>query len=140
MFAFSDQPLRCIAKSRYGMQFMSKASTEQKNLKKSPNPDEAYEYFGSEAEKLRATPKTQKSDEYKSYIVGGSMLVFMLYFFILREPNDLDDAMERDLYDHFGPEVSRLKKAYDYNIQHNLPTAEITNRLRQLGAPVPPTV
>lgn len=122
------------------MQFMSTASSEQKNLNKSPNPSEGYEYFGSEAEKIRASPKNEESDGYKAYIVSASLAVFMIYFCILREPNDLDDAMDRDLYDHFGPEASRLKKAYDYNIKHSLPTAEITNRLRQLGAPVPPTV
>lgn len=122
------------------MQFMSTASSEKKILNKSPKLSEGYEYFGSEAEKIRASPEKDESKEYKAYIVSVSMAVFMLYFCILREPNDLDDAMDRDLYDHFGPEASRLKKAYDYNTKHNLPTAEITNRLRQLGAPVPPTV
>lgn len=41
----------------------------------------------------------------------------------------------RDLYDHFEGEASRLKKAYDYNIQYDLPTNEIVDRLLQYHRP-----
>lgn len=67
-------------------------------------------------------------------------MVFLIYFTVLREENDTDDLLKRDLYDHFGEEASRLKKAYDYNIKNNLPTTEIVNRLRDIGAPVPPSM
>lgn len=114
------------------VQFMSTSSSGEKNL------NEPYKYFGSQAEKIRAFQEKTASDEYKSYIVSASLAVFMIYFCILREPNDVDEKLGLDLYDHWGPEVSRLKKAYDYNIKNNLPTGEITERMRALGAPVPP--
>lgn len=120
------------------MKFMSTASSGPKSENKSQNSDESYKYFGSQAEKIRAFPESSAADEYKSYIVTASCAIFMIYFFILRESNDLDEHLERDLFDHYGPEASRLKKAYEYNIKHNLPTGEIINRLRELGAPVPP--
>lgn len=120
---------------------MSTASPGQKSLNKSQNSNEAYKYFGSDAEKIRAFPETPTdADDNKQYIILVSLVVFMIYFFILRESNDIDEALGRDLFDHFGPEASRLKKAYDYNIKNNLPTEEITNRLREIGAPVPPGI
>lgn len=102
------------------------------------NLDEPLKYFGSPAEKIRATPAPPPRPEYSPYIVHVSLAAFLIYFCILREENDIDDLLKRDLFDHFGEEASRLKKAYDYNIKHNLPTQEIVNRLREIGAPVPP--
>lgn len=95
-------------------------------------------YFGTEVEKIRATPKPPPRPTYSPYIVNISLMAFLLYFCMLREENDTDELLKRDLFDHFGDEASRLKKAYDYNIKHNLPTSEILSRLREIGAPVPP--
>lgn len=108
--------------------------------KKVRDPDEPLQYFGTEVEKIRATPAPPPRPEYSPYIVHVSLMAFLIYFCMLREENDIDDLLKRDLFDHFGEEASRLKKAYDYNIKHNLPTTEIVNRLRELGAPVPPTM
>lgn len=107
----------------------------QKNTSESQN--EPLKYFGSNAEKIRATPVAPNA-EHTPLIVGVSMAVFMIYFCILRESNDIDELLGGDLYDHFGYEASRLKKTYDYNIKHQLPTQEIVDRLREIGAPVPP--
>lgn len=96
------------------------------------------EFFGTSAEKIRATPSAPVRPTYSPYIVQVSLIVFLIYFLCLREENDIDELLGRDLYDHFGEEASRLKKAYDYNIKNNLPTQEILNRLRDIGAPVPP--
>lgn len=100
--------------------------------------DEPYKYFGSQAEKFRSTPQAPPHPEYSPYIISLSLSVFMAYFCIFRDENDIDELLGRDLFDHFGDEASRLKKAYDYNIKHNLPTHEIISRLREIGAPVPP--
>lgn len=141
-FPFRNQPLRCSGRSGAadGVKCMSTAPSERKPLGDSQNSTDSYKYFGSEAEKIRAFPVNSVDDERKSYIVMASLAAFLIYFCILREPNELDEMLDRDIYDHFGPEASRLKKAYEYNIKHNLPTGEITNRLRQLGAPLPPGV
>lgn len=114
--------------------------SERKPLSDAQNTDDSYKYFGSAAEKIRAFPETSAEDDNKAYILMATLAVFLIYFCILRESNDVDELLERNLYDHFGPEASRLAKAYQYNIKHNLPTAEITNRLRELGAPLPPGV
>ncbi|XP_055310675.1 uncharacterized protein LOC129573748 [Sitodiplosis mosellana] len=106
---------------------------------KGEDPNRPILFFGSGAEKIRATPVAPvRTATYSPYIVNLSLAVFMFYFMYLREENDIDELFKRDLYDHFGEEASRLKKAYDYNIKHNLPTNEIVNRLREIGAPVPP--
>lgn len=107
----------------------------QKNTSESLN--EPLKYFGSNAEKIRATPEAPNA-EYTPFIVSASLAIFLIYFCILRESNDIDEKLGRDLYDHFGYEASRLKKTYDYNIKHQLPTQEIVDRLREIGAPVPP--
>lgn len=96
------------------------------------------EFFGSAAEKVRVTPVPPHRPKYSPWIVHFSLASFLIYFCILREENDVDELLKRDLYDHFGEEASRLKKAFDYNRKHNLPTQEIVNRLREIGAPVPP--
>lgn len=112
--------------------------TNEKNEKR--NLDEPFKYFGSPAEKIRATPTPPPRPTFSPYIVHMSLAAFLIYFCILREENDVDELLNRDLFDHFGEESSRLKKAYDYNIKNNLPTSEIVNRLREIGAPVPPSM
>lgn len=102
------------------------------------DPNKPIEFFGTKAEFVRATPEAPESPTFSPYIVHFSLATFLLYFLWLREENDIDDLLKRDLYDHFGEEASRLKKAYDYNVKNNLPTSEILNRLREIGAPVPP--
>lgn len=102
------------------------------------DPEKPISFFGSSAEQIRATPVAPVRPTYSPYIVHFSLATFLFYFLYLREENDIDDLFRRDLYDHFGEEASRLKKAYDYNRKNNLPTHEIVNRLREIGAPVPP--
>lgn len=114
------------------------APSVSRNTNDSVDLDEPYKYFGSSAEKIRATPEPPPRPTYSPIIINLSLVVFMTYFCILREENDTDEILGRDLFDHFGEEASRLKKAYDYNIKHNLPTHEIVSRLREIGAPVPP--
>lgn len=103
-----------------------------------PDPNKPLDYFGSEAEKLRAGPVKPEGPKYASEITSVSLMIFLLYFCWFREENDIDEGLSRGLYDHFGEEGTRLKKAYDYNVEHGLPTAEILDRLREIGAPVPP--
>lgn len=99
-------------------------------------------FFGSNAESWRGAEtrsgRLKLAPKYQPEIVSISVIVFLIYFCYLREENEVDEKLKRDLYDHWGEEASRLKKAYDYNIKNNLPTAEILNRLREIGAPAPP--
>lgn len=117
---------------------MSIDASDKHSANASQNINDPFKYFGSKAEEVRATPQPPPHPEYSPYIISASLAVFMIYFCILREENDIDESLGRDLFDHFGDESSRLKKAYDYNIKHKLPTHEIVSRLREIGAPVPP--
>lgn len=118
---------------------MSGLRTSSENAKaEKEEANEPIHFFGSPAERIRATPAAPIRPTYSPYIVHISLATFLIYFLYLREENDIDDLFRRDLYDHFGEEASRLKKAYDYNIKNNLPTHEIVSRLREIGAPVPP--
>lgn len=128
-----QNPQRCIKYRNFG-----KTTTNQTVEKGVRNVEEPTKYFGSANEKIRATPKLEERPTYSPHIVHVSLIVFLAYFLIFREENDTDELFKRDLYDHFGEEASRLKKAYDYNIKNNLPTREIVERLREIGAPVPP--
>lgn len=60
----------------------------------------------------------------------------MVYFCILREENEVDEAMGRNYHEVYGFEAAQLKKAYDYNVKHNLPTYELRDRLKELGVPI----
>lgn len=143
---FRNQPMRSFfrnsGKTEGGGVVTTAASHSSRNYSTNnpQNLDEPFKYFGSQAEKIRATPEPPPHPEYSPYIVSISLMVFMTYFCILREENDLDEHLGRDLFDNFGDEASRLKKAYDYNIKHQLPTHEIVSRLREIGAPVPPNM
>lgn len=77
------------------------------------------------------------SDSHNPTIVVGSFIVFMVYFCLLREENEVDEKMKRSYHEQYGHEAAQLKKAYDYNIKHNLPTTEILDRLKEIGVPMP---
>lgn len=132
-FCFRDEPIR------YGSGIRRDVDGGQQNTNDAQNLNKPYPYFGTDAEKIRATPVPPHADApHKPLIVGISLAVFLIYFCILRESNDIDEQLGADLHDHFGYEASQLKKTYDYNIKHQLPTQEIVSRLREIGAPVPP--
>ncbi|VEN39071.1 unnamed protein product [Callosobruchus maculatus] len=70
---------------------------------------------------------------YEPYVILCSLTVFMIYFFILREENDIDRELERTLYSRIeGLEEFQLKQSLEYNRQHNLDTTDIIRRLREL--------
>lgn len=123
------------------------ASWSPSNEKSSQTPEKdsnkPIPFFGTPAH-LTAGPNDdvyQPKSDWHPNIVMASVAIFLIYFCILREENDIDDLLRRDLYDHFGGEsgeAAQLKKAYDYNIKNGFPVTEIIRRLRDIGAPIPP--
>lgn len=106
------------------------------------DPNKPLPFFGTEAH-LSAGPQEdmhKPKHKYHPIVLMFSLSVFMIYFCCLREENETDDLLRKDLYDHFGQngEATALKNAYIYNIKHNLPVTEIVRRLRDIGAPIPP--
>lgn len=70
---------------------------------------------------------------YEPMVILGSFTVFLIYFTILREENDIDKELGRTLYSRIsGLEEVQLKINLKYNQEHNLSTKEIEDRLREI--------
>lgn len=68
-------------------------------------------------------------------MISGSLAVFLLYFCVFREENDVDQKLEGSLFDHVaGLEATQLQLAYKYNKEHGLPTEDLERRLIELVA------
>lgn len=70
---------------------------------------------------------------YEPYVILGSISIFLIYFGILREENDVDEELKRSLYTRIqGLEEHQLRVSLDYNREHNLDTTAIVKRLEEL--------
>lgn len=70
---------------------------------------------------------------YEPLVIAGSMVVFMVYFFFLREESDLDNEFARTLYSRIeGLEEQQLRLVLKHNTDHGLPTEQIRERLQEL--------
>ncbi|XP_044253092.1 uncharacterized protein LOC123004043 [Tribolium madens] len=70
---------------------------------------------------------------YEPYVIIASISVFMLYFTIFREENDIDEELSRSLYSRIeGLEEQQLRLSLEYNREHNLDTSAIIQRLQEL--------
>lgn len=109
---------------------------------KAINPDEPIKFFGSEAAKWKArqTRSGQSKDAlwFQPYVVMGSVLVFMIYFCVLREESDLDGELDKSLYDRVdGLEEIQLKIVHKYNVENNVDNGSIEGRMRELNISTP---
>lgn len=72
--------------------------------------------------------------ECQMYIVLGSVVAFMAYFFYFREENDVDLEMGKTLYERVpGLEQTQLIINYKYNRENNIDNTKIVERMRELG-------
>ncbi|KAK2704972.1 hypothetical protein QYM36_017130 [Artemia franciscana] len=72
---------------------------------------------------------------FQTYVVCLSMAVFLTYFLYLREENDVDDFLQRSIYDHVpGLEKPHLETALKYNKQYGLETEAIEKRLEEIDS------
>ncbi|KAK4313026.1 hypothetical protein Pmani_008964 [Petrolisthes manimaculis] len=114
-----------------------------KTIKASPDNetidlDKPFKFSTSRAAtwKARQTfggPKTEEEDQlwYQPFVVLLSLGVFLVYFCILREENDLDSKLNKTLYDHIeGLEEKQLELSLDYSSD----PAAIIQRLEELKA------
>nr|CAI5850056.1 unnamed protein product [Callosobruchus analis] len=121
------------------MRFAKQLSTSCYRSKKESHDDEEgpIKFSTSPARQYRAETTRRGYVEsrlwYEPYVIICSLTVFMVYFCILREENDIDRELERTLYSRIeGLEEFQLKQSLEYNRQHNLDTADIIRRLREL--------
>ncbi|XP_045448662.1 uncharacterized protein LOC123657123 [Melitaea cinxia] len=72
---------------------------------------------------------------YQPYSVVGSVAVFLIYFCVLREENDIDLEFDKTLYDRIqGLEKEQLLQSYRYNKEHGQSVEDIERRLKDLEA------
>ncbi|XP_058466861.1 uncharacterized protein LOC131439628 isoform X2 [Malaya genurostris] len=102
--------------------------------------NEPIKYFGSSAARWKAEYSRSghvKDDDipwYQPYVVMASVAIFLIYFCVLREENDIDQDLGRSLYDHVpGLEEKQLVISYNYNKEHGLSTIELEQRMKELG-------
>ncbi|CAL4248586.1 unnamed protein product, partial [Meganyctiphanes norvegica] len=89
--------------------------------------------------KVRDTYGSSKTDDltkgvwYEPYIVSLSVTVFLIYFALLREENDVDDKLTVSLYNHIdGLEEKQLEISLKHNIEAGLDTRAIITRLAEI--------
>lgn len=120
--------IRCYAQKQPG----------SKPQREDPISNEPIQFFGSQAAAWRAKDtRSGGSDEslwYQPYVISASLGIFLIYFCVLREENDIDLRLEGSLYDHVsGLEEVQLTVNYRYNKEHGLDTKEQEQRLTELG-------
>lgn len=105
------------------------------------DPDKPIPYFSSGLYKKDGFHREEldreiaATDGSRQMIVIGSLVAFMLYFSVLREENEWDERLDRDTMAIFSEEAAELKKEYNYNLNHGLPTSHLVDRMGDAGIP-----
>lgn len=111
--------------------------------KKQPTPDEPddnegpIKYSASKAARHRASvsrhgPFSSRL-KYEPEVIVASVVIFLIYFTLIREENDIDVELEKSLYSRIdGLEEMQLRLSLRYNNGHNESTDNIEKRLRQI--------
>ncbi|GJQ72052.1 hypothetical protein Trydic_g3153 [Trypoxylus dichotomus] len=72
---------------------------------------------------------------YEPYVIMISIAIFLIYFCILREENDIDAELDKTLYQRIsGLEEHQLYALLEYNQERGLETKDIIARLQELEA------
>lgn len=70
---------------------------------------------------------------YEPYVIMTSLSVFLIYFCVLREENDIDKELGRTLYSRIeGLEEHQLKASLKYNQENGIDFTDIVNRLQEI--------
>ncbi|XP_063235367.1 uncharacterized protein LOC134538203 [Bacillus rossius redtenbacheri] len=86
------------------------------------------------AQQTRSGGRNNDAPYYQPVVISASLAVFMLYFCVFREENDLDEEIGRPLFDRIeGLKAKQLEIALKYNREHGLPTEDLENELHALG-------
>ncbi|KPJ08331.1 hypothetical protein RR48_13070 [Papilio machaon] len=70
---------------------------------------------------------------YQPYCVVGSVAIFLIYFCVLREENDVDLEFNKTLYERIqGMEKTQLLLSYKYNKENGKSVVDIERRLKEI--------
>ncbi|CRK90030.1 CLUMA_CG003755, isoform A [Clunio marinus] len=114
------------------------SASEAKGTSKD-NRDNPVKFIGSEAHSwdakfTRSSPDIEQIPIIQPISVVLSVGIFLLYFCVLREENDIDLEFEQTLYQRVpGMEETQLIINYKYNIENQIDNTEIIARMRELG-------
>lgn len=76
----------------------------------------------------------EKIPWFQTHAVVGSVAIFLIYFCILREENDIDLELEKSLYDRVpGLEQTQLILNYKFNLENDNDNSAIEARMKELG-------
>ncbi|PNF16895.1 hypothetical protein B7P43_G04724 [Cryptotermes secundus] len=122
------------------MNFSSRLGVRSAHIstEKSDELDKPVEYSKSKAytwkaQKTRSGGHLDNYPSYQPYIVSGCLTVFLLYFCVFREENDIDEELGKTLYDRIeGLEERQLQIALKHNLENRQDTSAIVERLKEL--------
>lgn len=103
------------------------------------NENQPVKFSTSPAAKTTVAPVMRKTKTdmpwYQPYSVLASVTVFMIYFCILREENEVDLEFNKTLYERIhGLEKEQLLQSYRYNKENGKSVEDIEKRLREIEA------
>ncbi|KAL5017795.1 hypothetical protein ScPMuIL_003517 [Solemya velum] len=102
--------------------------------------DAPVRFSQSEAARWSASETFSSSSKerpfYQPLSVGISTFVFLIYFCLLREENDLDEELSQSLFERIPVlEEQQIKVMMKYNKEQGLSTKDLETRLEELKAP-----
>lgn len=122
------------------MSAISKKNYSTETPSKERQTNEPIRFVGSPAHAWAAKQGrsgTQDFDQipwFQTYAVTGSVAIFLIYFCILREENDVDTELEKTLYERVpGLEQTQLVLVYKYNLENNNDNSDVIARMKELG-------
>ncbi|CAL1526329.1 unnamed protein product [Lymnaea stagnalis] len=105
-----------------------------KQTKKNEISSEPYKFTISAAN-IPTLPKSGPINKYQPYIVTVSLAIFMIYFFFLREENDIDQQLNTSLFRRVpNLEEPHLRQAIPQMRDSGMDTTEAEIRLRDIVA------
>lgn len=104
------------------------------------NLDKPIQFTTSAASKWTASDSLSgdafpDSPWYQPHVVTLSVAVFLIYFFYLREESDIDEEIDKPLWDKVPSlERQQLQIVLDYNRKHNIDSKDVEERLKQVSS------
>lgn len=99
----------------------------------------AAEHTAGESRRGYKVDKDSEPPASAQLFIFGSITVFMIYFFILREENDIDETLYRG-FDEVATELELelvdLRRKFMHNNAKNLSNDDVIKRVKQLNVPL----
>lgn len=129
---YKTPPKYFFSSSRFGV-CSAHVSTEKSDELDKPVQYSKSKAYTWKAEKTRSGGHLDDYPSYQPYVISGSLTVFLLYFCVFREENDIDEELGKSLYDRIeGLEERQLQVALQYSSEHGQDTSAIVKRLQEL--------